>query len=76
MPKAACLEVPEEVVDSVFPAQEDLTYLAHVRAVDLADTELAMGDDDGWLAVVLANRLPQPPPADGAPSATWPAWSA
>ena len=31
-----------------------------MRAVDLDDTELAMGDDDGWLAVVLGNRLPQP----------------
>jgi hypothetical protein len=30
-----------------------------VREVDLADTELAVGDDDGFLAVVLANRLPQ-----------------
>jgi hypothetical protein len=67
VPTAACLEVPEEVVAKVFPAQEDLALLAHVRAVDLADTELAMGDDDGWLAVVLANRLPQPPPPDGAP---------
>nr|WP_284290527.1 hypothetical protein [Angustibacter aerolatus] len=34
--------------------------LCHVREVDLRDTELAMGDDDGWLAVVLCNRLPQP----------------
>jgi hypothetical protein len=67
VPVSACLEVPQEVVDGVFPAQEDLAYLAHVRAVDLADTELAMGDDDGWLAVVLANRLPQPPPEDAPP---------
>jgi hypothetical protein len=29
-----------------------------VREVDVNDTELANGDDDGWLAVVLANRLP------------------
>jgi hypothetical protein len=29
-----------------------------VREVDIRDTELANGDDDGWLAVVLANRLP------------------
>jgi hypothetical protein len=30
-----------------------------VREVDLEDTELANGDDDGFLAVVMANRLPQ-----------------
>ena len=29
-----------------------------MREVDVNDTELANGDDDGWLAVVLANRLP------------------
>jgi hypothetical protein len=33
--------------------------LCHVREVDLRDTELALGDDDGWMAVVLCNRLPQ-----------------
>lgn len=58
--KGTCLEVPESVVAAVFPALEDLHMLVHVREVDLADTELALGDDDGWMAVVLANRLPQP----------------
>ena len=43
----------------VFPTQEDLQLLVHVREVDINDTELAIGDDDGFLAVVLANRLPQ-----------------
>ena len=43
----------------VFPTKKDLPLLAHVREVDLEDTELASGDDDGFLAVVLANRLPQ-----------------
>ncbi len=60
VPKGACLEVPQVVVDKVFPTVEDLPMLSHVREVDLADTELALGDDDGWLAVVLGNRLPQP----------------
>jgi hypothetical protein len=60
VPKSSCLEIPEEVVERTFPTREDLTLLSHVRAVDLADTDLAMGDDDGWLAVVLGNRLPQP----------------
>ena len=60
VPKSACLEVAEEVVEKTFPTLDDLRLLSHVRAVDLADTELAMGDDDGFLAVVLGNRLPQP----------------
>jgi hypothetical protein len=60
VPKSACLEIAEEVVAKTFPTAEDLHLLAHVRAVDMADTELAMGDDDGFLAVVMCNRLPQP----------------
>lgn len=59
VPTSTCLEVPENVVATVFPALEDLPSLVHVREVDLADTELALGDDDGWMAVVLCNRLPQ-----------------
>ena len=38
--------------------------LAHVREVDVNDTELMGGDDDGFLAVVIANRLPQPASTD------------
>ena len=49
----------ETVVDKVFPTADDLPLLCHVREVDIRDTELANGDDDGFLAVVLANRLPQ-----------------
>jgi hypothetical protein len=52
------LAVTETVVKKLFPTQEDLPLLTHVREVDVNDTELANGDDDGWLAVVLANRLP------------------
>ncbi|HEU4757283.1 MAG TPA: hypothetical protein VFS72_11505 [Agromyces sp.] len=59
VPKTTSLEVPRSVVRKVFPAREDLPFLCHVRLVDLADTELALGDDDGWMAVVLCNRLPQ-----------------
>src|SRR5215475_2486190 len=47
------LAVSKTVVDKVFPTAEDLQLLVHVREVDLNDTELAMGDDDGFLAVVL-----------------------
>ena len=59
VPKATCLDIPESAVTAVFPALEDLPSLVHVREVDLNDTELALGDDDGWMAVVLCNRLPQ-----------------
>jgi hypothetical protein len=54
------LTVTETVVGQIFPTKQDLPWLCHVREVDLADTELALGDDDGWMAVVLTNRLPQP----------------
>ena len=54
------LTVSGTVVTQIFPTKQDLPWLSHVREVDLTDTELALGDDDGWLAVVLANRLPQP----------------
>src|SRR5262245_33826948 len=57
-PTGYYLTVTETVVNKVFPTVEDLPLLVHVREVDLRDTELANGDDDGWLAVVLANRLP------------------
>ncbi len=51
--------VTQTVINQVFPTQDELPLLTHVREVDLSDTELAMGDDDGWLAVVLCNRVPQ-----------------
>ena len=57
-PTGYYLTVTETVVNKVFPTVEDLPLLVHVREVDIRDTELANGDDDGWLAVVLANRLP------------------
>lgn len=58
------LRVSERVVQAVFPTVEDLPWLTHVREVDISDTELALGDDDGWLAVIIANRLPVPGPPD------------
>lgn len=65
------LRVSERVVQAVFPAVEDLPWLTHVREVDISDTEMALGDDDGWLAVVIANRLPVtgPPGTEGGPPA-------
>jgi len=54
------LSVSQTVVNAVFPTKEDLSLLAHVREVDIHDSELLGGDDDGFVAVVIANRLPQP----------------
>ena len=61
------LAVTQTVVNKIFPTIEDLPLLTHVREVDINDTELANGDDDGWLAVVLANRLPVFDKANGKP---------
>lgn len=61
------LAVTETVVKKIFPCKEDLELLVHVREVNINDTELANGDDDGWLAVVLANRLPVFDTAAGKP---------
>jgi hypothetical protein len=62
VPTGQYLEVSQDIVNTVFPCQDELALLTHVRKVDLRDTELALSDDDGYLAVVLANRLPQPGP--------------
>jgi hypothetical protein len=56
--KASCLEIRTSMVDTIMPTQKDVPLLVHGRKVDLDDTELMMGDDDGFLAVVIANRLP------------------
>jgi len=53
-----CLEIRQSMVHTIFPTRKDVPLLAHARHVDIADTELMMGDDDGFLAVVVANRLP------------------
>ena len=71
VPKGKYLEVTKDIVEKVFPCRDELKLLCHVRKVDLSDTELALGDDDGYLAVVLANRLPQPAtPKQGQTEAT------
>jgi hypothetical protein len=47
-----------DVLRNVLPAPADVPLLCHVRQVNLADTAMAGRDDDGWFAVVTANRLP------------------
>jgi hypothetical protein len=56
--KGSCLVIRKSMVDTIMPTQKDVPLLVHGRQVDLDDTELMMGDDDGYLAVVIANRLP------------------
>jgi hypothetical protein len=46
------------VFRAVLPRREEVGLLTHLRQVNIADTALARGDDDGWFAVVTANRLP------------------
>jgi hypothetical protein len=56
--KGSALEIRKSVIDRIMPTRKDVPLLAHAREVDINDTELMMGDDDGFLAVVIANRLP------------------
>jgi hypothetical protein len=56
--KGNCLVVRESMLEKVLPTRKDVPLLAHAREVDINDTELMMGDDDGFLAVVISNRLP------------------
>ncbi len=46
------------VLRAVLPTRAELDLLTHLRRVNTADTTLDLADDDGWLAVVVANRLP------------------
>ena len=54
------LHIRKSMVDRIFPTQQEVHLLAHAREVDITDTELMMGDDDGFLSVVISNRLPLP----------------
>lgn len=60
------LEVTRDIVDAVFPREDELALLAHVRQVNLSDTEAAGGDNDGFMSVLLSNRLPLPGHSYGA----------
>jgi hypothetical protein len=54
------LLVSRRVVDQVFPREDELELLCHVRQVNREDTEMASKDDDGFMAVVISHRLPRP----------------
>lgn len=54
------LEADTSLLVSILPSREELALLAHVRQVNVEDRALAGKDPDGWFAVVVANRLPEP----------------
>jgi hypothetical protein len=60
------IELPRTVVDKVFPREDELELLCHVREVNLLDTEFASSDDDGFVSVVISSRLPRPQTRYGA----------
>lgn len=47
-----------QVLHDLLPERAEVPLLTHVRQVNLRDSLLAGADDDGWFAVVTANRLP------------------
>ena len=62
-PTVTLLKVKDiAVFRAVLPSRAEVRLLAHARQVNVADTALAAGDDDGWFAVVTGNRLPVPGP--------------
>jgi hypothetical protein len=63
----AALQFPNAgTMMSILPTEPDARLLCHVREVNLADTDLAGMDDDGWVAVVMANRV-----VTGTAQTTW-----
>jgi hypothetical protein len=53
------LVVPRGWLRAVMPRKQDLALLTHARQLSLTDRE-AQKDDDGFLALVMADRLPTP----------------
>jgi hypothetical protein len=56
------VDVTAEAFGSVAPRSAELTYLAHARRVDAEDQEAVGGDADGWVSIVIGNRLAQGSP--------------
>ena len=54
------LEMPLDLFQDIAPMQSEIGLLTHVRQVNTEDKELMGMDDDGWFAVVVGNRLPEP----------------
>jgi hypothetical protein len=54
------VEADESLLRSILPMASELQLLTHVRQVNVDDRELASGDSDGFFAVVMSNRIPEP----------------
>ena len=54
------LELPLDLFKDIAPMASEISLLTHVRQVNTEDKELMGMDDDGWFAVVVGNRLPEP----------------
>jgi len=54
------IELKWDMFQKIAPSETDMAYLAHVREVDTGSKETLSFLADGWFAVVLANRLPEP----------------
>jgi hypothetical protein len=53
------ISVRRSLLKEVMPLKEEVPLLAHVRRVNTEDKE-AGNDEDGYIAVVVGNRLPRP----------------
>ncbi len=54
------VEARADLVAELMPSVDELTLLSHVRQVNVDDRELNAGSSNGWFAVVMSNRLPNP----------------
>ncbi len=54
------VELPLDLFKDIAPMASEIPLLTHVRQVNTEDKELMGMDDDGWFAVVVGNRLPEP----------------
>src|SRR5579871_1627827 len=65
------IDISPEAFALLVPKPADLRYLAHVRQVNASgkDSEVLKIAEAGWYAVLVGNRLPDPP-APGAPTSS------
>jgi hypothetical protein len=54
------IDVPLPLFKEIAPMESEISLLCHVRQVNTEDKELLGMDDDGWFAVVVGNRIPEP----------------